>query len=314
MVRSRRKIKKAREAKKNPFLLHWEEIQRRTKEEMRTFLANPTGYTETELDLSDNQITDTGARDLAEAFKVNTSITSVHLYDNQITDTGVRDLAEAFKVNTSITNVHLYDNQITDTGVRDLADAFKVNTSIKEVDLGSNQITHALQQEIQAIIRNMDERCRAAALQECNIPSIENVIYDGKDISNKDRHDLLSKNYELLENIIVQKQQHQEIIKAEEEEFNRKMSIRKIQQDEFEKTQKTLEENIQILENKGNHRISNPQLPHKECVICLEKLADHICLPCMHVVFCEEHQQQYNIENLCPKCRGPINEIKKVYF
>merc|ERR1711988_914329 len=262
-----------------------------------------------------NQITATVARDLAEAFKVNTSIKKVGLSSNQITATGARDLAEAFKVNTSITKVDLDNNRITATGARDLAEAFKVNTSITRVDLQNNQITGALLQEIQAIIRNMDERCsRAAALRECNIPSIENVIYDGKDISNKDRHDLLSKNYEVLENIIVQKQQHQEIIKAEEEEFNRKMSIRKIQQDEFEKTQKALEGNIQILENKGNHRISNPQPPHKECVICLEKLADHICLPCMHVVFCEEHQQQYNIENLCPTCRRPINEIKKVYF
>ncbi len=52
--------------------------------------------------LGSNKIGDEGAKDLAEALKVNTSLEMIDLGSNKIGDEGAKDLAEALKVNTSL--------------------------------------------------------------------------------------------------------------------------------------------------------------------------------------------------------------------
>jgi len=66
--------------------------------------------------LNKNNIGDSGATALAEAFKLNSTITEVDLRSNNIGATGATALAEAFKINSTITTVDLWENNIGPDG------------------------------------------------------------------------------------------------------------------------------------------------------------------------------------------------------
>ena len=95
----------------------------------------------TQLCLSGNSIRDQGAAGLAEALKQNTILTQLDLTDNSISDQGAAGLAEALKQNTSLTQLDLADNSISDQGATSLAEALKQNTSLTQLDLGGNSIS-----------------------------------------------------------------------------------------------------------------------------------------------------------------------------
>ncbi|KAL0228888.1 hypothetical protein GEMRC1_013508 [Eukaryota sp. GEM-RC1] len=77
-----------------------------------------------------NLIGPEGARALAEALKVNSTITHIKLEDNSIGPEGARALAEILKVNSTITHINLEDNSIGPEGARALAEVLKVNSTI----------------------------------------------------------------------------------------------------------------------------------------------------------------------------------------
>ena len=99
--------------------------------------VNPTV---THLNLTDNNIGDAGAASLAEAMKVNTTLTQLSLWDNNIGAAGAASLAEAMKVNTTLTQLSLWDNNIGDAGAASLAEAMKVNTTLTQLSLWNNNI------------------------------------------------------------------------------------------------------------------------------------------------------------------------------
>jgi hypothetical protein len=66
---------------------------------------------------------------------VNISVTNIDLSGNEISDKGASALADALKVNNSMTSIGLA-NEIGDEGASALADALKVNTSVISIDLG----------------------------------------------------------------------------------------------------------------------------------------------------------------------------------
>ena len=80
----------------------------------------------TSMNLSARGIDDAVANALAEALKVNTSLTTLDLHRNSIGDGGASALAEALKVNTSLTTLHLHSNSIGAGG----ASALKGNARI----------------------------------------------------------------------------------------------------------------------------------------------------------------------------------------
>ena len=94
----------------------------------------------TEIGLGWDNIGAEGAKYVAEALKVNTSLTEIHLGSNSIGDEGAKYVAQALKVNTSLTEIHLDYNDIGDEGAEYVAEALKVNTSLTEIDLSENDI------------------------------------------------------------------------------------------------------------------------------------------------------------------------------
>ena len=102
--------------------------------------AMKVNTTMTELYLLCNYIGAADAASLAEAMKVNTSLTKLGLEENDIGDAGAASFAEAMKVNTTLTQLLLWGNDIGATGAASLAEAMKVNTTLTQLDLGENNI------------------------------------------------------------------------------------------------------------------------------------------------------------------------------
>ena len=94
----------------------------------------------TSMDLRFKIILDEGAREIAQALKVNETITSVDLGSNFIGAAGAREIAEALGVNKAITRVDLLGNSIGDAGAIAIAEALKDNKTIDIVNLLSNHI------------------------------------------------------------------------------------------------------------------------------------------------------------------------------
>jgi len=85
-------------------------------------------------------IGDEGAKALAEALKVNKTVTNIVLEANLIGNEGTQALAEALKVNTTLTNINLRVNNIGEEGAQALAEALNINTTLTNIDLGINNI------------------------------------------------------------------------------------------------------------------------------------------------------------------------------
>ena len=97
----------------------------------------------TQLVLRSNNIGAAGAASLAEAMKVNTTLTRLDLEHNNIGAAGAASLAEAMKVNTTLTQLFLWENNIGAAGAASLAEAMKVNTTLTQLDLRHNNIGDA---------------------------------------------------------------------------------------------------------------------------------------------------------------------------
>jgi len=66
------------------------------------------------------------------------------------------------------------------------------------------------------------------------------------------------------------------------------------------------------------HNKEKEKTPSKECVVCLDAEADHVVLDCFHMCMCEQCAGVLNREadpkkKICPVCRGPIRDVKKVF-
>ncbi|KJE97230.1 hypothetical protein CAOG_07672 [Capsaspora owczarzaki ATCC 30864] len=105
------------------------------------------------LDLAERQIGDAEAQAIAEALKVNTTVTELSLYQNRIGATGARAIAEALQMNKAVTTLDLRENQIGAAGAQAIAEALKVNTTLAVLSLYQNQIGDAGAQAIAEALR-----------------------------------------------------------------------------------------------------------------------------------------------------------------
>jgi hypothetical protein len=84
----------------------------------------------------DNRFGDEGASALAEALKVNASMTGVHVGNNAIGPDVALSIANALKVNTVMTKIWFDGNTIGNEGATALAAAMKMNATLTTLGLG----------------------------------------------------------------------------------------------------------------------------------------------------------------------------------
>ena len=94
----------------------------------------------TKLNLKNDNISAANAAYLSEAMKINTTLTLLNLSNNKIGAAGASSLAEALKVNTTLTELDLWSNNIGAAGATSLAEAMKVNTTLTKLNLWDNNI------------------------------------------------------------------------------------------------------------------------------------------------------------------------------
>ena len=101
----------------------------------------------TSLDVSKNRLGAEGAAALAPALAANGSLTSINLSENNLTNygrdmTGITELAAALGVNGSLTELSIYGNQVGDEGVCAICEAIQSNkeTKLTSLNFGRNGV------------------------------------------------------------------------------------------------------------------------------------------------------------------------------
>ena len=97
----------------------------------------------TELNLSSNEITDEGAKRLAEAIQVNTTLQSLDISHNTISDNGIFSISDCLKINSTLCKLNLSSNKITDEGAIRVAEAIQVNTTLQCLDISHNTLSYS---------------------------------------------------------------------------------------------------------------------------------------------------------------------------
>jgi hypothetical protein len=107
--------------------------------------------TVTSLDLGVNDMGEGGA--LAEILRLNTTLESLNLRENGLGEGGGRALAEALRLTTTLASLNLYYNGLGEGGGRALAEALRLNAMLTSLNLGANdlrvEVRAALRQRVQ---------------------------------------------------------------------------------------------------------------------------------------------------------------------
>ena len=93
----------------------------------------------TRITLAFKQVNDNACQFIATELKINTcKCESLWLNDNKITSTGAKNIAEALKVNNTLTELYLNYNNIGDSGLKYLVDALIENkgSKLRKLELG----------------------------------------------------------------------------------------------------------------------------------------------------------------------------------
>ena len=119
------------------------------------------------LDISCNEIGAEGGVAIAEALVVNSSLTSLDLQANNIGAKGGVAIAEALKANGSLRSLNLATNNIGQEGGAAIAKALKVNSSLTSIDVGGNKIT---KEAVLALVKVFKEKQMTCInLTSCNL-------------------------------------------------------------------------------------------------------------------------------------------------
>ena len=94
-----------------------------------------------ELNMSKNEITSNGAKEIATAIRVNTTLEKLDLSHNEISNDGVSFISDGLK-NNSLKEVNISRNKITGEGAQYIADAIRMNTILVKLDLSCNEISN----------------------------------------------------------------------------------------------------------------------------------------------------------------------------
>ena len=81
---------------------------------------------------------------LSECLKEDHSLQELNLCNKRITSEGAKGIAEAIKMNTTLTIININHNTISDDGVETvdtISDSLKSNNSLQELYMSFNKIT-----------------------------------------------------------------------------------------------------------------------------------------------------------------------------
>ena len=93
-----------------------------------------------ELNISNNEITGNGAKEIATAISINKTLEKLNLSCNMLSDDGVAFISDTLKNNVSLQELNMSRNGITGEGTRKITTAIQVNYTLKQLDLSINKI------------------------------------------------------------------------------------------------------------------------------------------------------------------------------
>ena len=109
--------------------------------QLATTFLNQANTTMKILDISDNpSIAVNGAKALAGALSVNSSIEKLNISWTRIGDEGVALIANALQENTTMKELHVSDCGMSDMGAKSLGRALSGNSSLKKLNISCNRI------------------------------------------------------------------------------------------------------------------------------------------------------------------------------
>ncbi|XP_067835942.1 NACHT, LRR and PYD domains-containing protein 3-like [Heptranchias perlo] len=130
-----------------------------------------------ELQLRDNDLTDSCTVDLSSALSTNRSLTVLNLRNNKLGDSGVKLLSEALRnPDFKIQKLHMWDVCLTDSGAEDLSSALSTNRSLTVLNLGGNKLGDSGVKLLSAALRNPD--CKIQELCLADVGLIDSCIED----------------------------------------------------------------------------------------------------------------------------------------
>ena len=93
------------------------------------------------LDLSFNKLSDDGATFISDGLKTNKSLQELKISRNDISSKGAKVIAEAIRLNTTLEKLDLSFNKLSDDGASFISDGLKTNKSLQELKMSKNNIT-----------------------------------------------------------------------------------------------------------------------------------------------------------------------------
>ena len=87
-----------------------------------------------------------------------------------------------------------------------------------------------------------------------------------------------------------------------QDEFDEQFKRMVVKQDQMFEREDWIRKNIEELKRNETSSSSSSSTSKKQCVICLENAANHICIPCGHVNLCREcfTQKKVQVGGSCP--------------
>ena len=104
--------------------------------------ANRLNTTLEKLDLSFNKLSDDGASFISDGLKTNMSLQELKMSKNNITSEGAKMIAEALQLNTTLKQLDLSINKIFDDGATAISNVLKSNITLQELNISHNNITN----------------------------------------------------------------------------------------------------------------------------------------------------------------------------
>ncbi|KAF9570637.1 hypothetical protein EC968_001524 [Mortierella alpina] len=115
-------------------------LPKKLAKHMSLLPKTPSHFCTLSFEIETGSLTEEDLGILADALKVNTTLTILNLTSSSVGINGAQALAEALKTNTTLTTLNLAHNSIGDSAARALAVALQTNSSLTILDLGHNSI------------------------------------------------------------------------------------------------------------------------------------------------------------------------------